>query len=84
MILNTKDLVVVAMMMQYDEIRKDIFNCLNKTGSYPKAIKLTSDLLVELKQAGYISLSAADPSKITFLGIKVEELHDVEDYELVN
>ncbi|MGN1386223.1 MAG: hypothetical protein ACI4XS_06445 [Bacillus sp. (in: firmicutes)] len=71
-------------MMQYDEIRKDIFNCLNETGSYPKAIKLNSDLLVDLKQAGYISLSAADPSKITFLGIKVEELHDVDDYELVN
>ena len=71
-------------MMRYEEIRKDIFNCLNETGHYPKAIKLNSDLLVELKQAGYISLSATDPSKITFLGLRVEELHDVDNYELVN
>jgi len=70
--------------MEYEVIRKDIFNCLNEYGKYPKSIKLNKDLLVELKQAGHISLSASDPSKITFLGIQVDEQHDVKDYELMH
>lgn len=68
----------------YEVIRKAIFNCLHETGHYPRAIKLNSDLLVELKQAGYISLFSCRSFENTFLGMKVEELHDVERYELVN
>lgn len=69
--------------MSYEEIQKDIFSNYRTNGHYPRNIKINKDLLIELKEAGYISLSPTNPSKVTFLGIEVLEDHQVPKYELV-
>lgn len=69
--------------MSYEEIKKDIFSNCRNNGNYPKNIKINKDLLRDLKEAGYISLSPTNPSKVTFLGIEVLEDHEVSKYELV-
>jgi len=69
--------------MNFEKIKSDIFSNYNKTGLYPKSIILNKDLMSDLKQAGYISLSASDPSKVTFLGVEVLNRHDVETYEII-
>ena len=69
--------------MSFEEIQKEIFSNYRNNGEYPKNIKINKDLLIDLKEAGYISLSPSNPSKVTFLGIEVLEDHQVAKYELV-
>ncbi|MGM9926598.1 MAG: hypothetical protein ACI35P_01480 [Bacillus sp. (in: firmicutes)] len=69
--------------MGCEQLQKEIIKTYKASGKYPKNIKLNKDLLIELKEAGYISLSPSDPSKVTFLGIEVLEDHKVDNYELV-
>ena len=69
--------------MNYEAIKSDIISEYNKTGIYPKSIILNKDLMCDLKQAGYISLSASDPSKVTFLGVEVQNRHDVDTYKII-
>ncbi len=69
--------------MSFEEIQKEIFSNYKNNGEYPKNIKINKDLLIALKEAGYISLSPSNPSKVTFLGIEVLEDHQVAKYELV-
>lgn len=69
--------------MSFEEIQKEIFSNYKSSGKYPKNIKINKNLLIDLKEAGYISLSPSDPSKVTFLGIEVLEDHQVAKYELV-
>ena len=68
--------------MVYESLKKDIFDVYNKSGQFPEYIKVNKDVYRNLKETGYISLAAADPSKVTFLGVEVHEDSNVNHYEI--
>ncbi len=65
-----------------ENIKKAVFEYYNDKGIYPTNIKLNKDILVDLKERGYIGLSPTNPSKLIFLGIEVQPDSEVSTYEI--
>ncbi|WP_042345493.1 hypothetical protein [Bacillus massiliigorillae] len=65
-----------------ETIKKAVFEYYNNEGIYPKNIKLNKNIIVNLKERGYVSSSPTNPSKLVFLGIEVQPDDQVRDFEI--
>ncbi|WP_019243731.1 MULTISPECIES: hypothetical protein [Bacillus] len=63
------------------KLKTEVFNYYNKTNTYPSRIKLNTDYLLRLKEAGHVNISAVDPSKRVILGMEIIQDNQVADYE---
>lgn len=65
-----------------EDIKKAVFDYYNVKGKYPTNIKLNKDVIVRLKERGYVGLSPTNPSKLVFLGIEVQADSEVREFEI--
>lgn len=65
-----------------ETIKKAVFDYYNNKGVYPQNIKLNKDVIVHLKERGYVASSPTNPSKLVILGIEVQPDEQVSDFEI--
>ncbi|MGN1401274.1 MAG: hypothetical protein ACI4XL_07230 [Bacillus sp. (in: firmicutes)] len=69
-------------MMIYNDLKNNVYKTYNDSGVFPTHIKINKDLLIALKEAGYIGICPQNPTKITFLGVEVEPDSTIPTYEI--